>query len=426
MSSSSRVLGFWACTALVVGNTIGIGIFLLPASLAPFGLNALTAWGITLLGCVFLAVVLSGLARAFPEGDGPYAYTQHAFGSGITFFVLWCYWFATWVTNATIAIGIVGYLSILIPSLEKVKWLPPYIALALVWLFVLINCLGVRAAAWMQMVTTALKLLPQLGIILLGLWELIAHPSIYTEHIPPNPVSYHDVLVASTLTLFAMLGIECAMIPAGKVQDPARTIPRATLVGMLVTGLIYICISTVSLLLLPQSELAASSSPLADVFGKYAGAEYGRWLAFFVVVGGLGALNGWTLIVGEMTETFARHGNFPAALGNPKLSFVFTGVLASAMLVLNYESSLTTVFTFLINVITAANLPFYLACALAVLALWKTGRFRQWERVAAVLSLVFCLWVFQGVGGRAFLWTAGLAILGVPFAALRHSRTPNP
>src|SRR5215471_9307410 len=131
-SESSRVLGFWTCTALVVGNVIGTGIFLLPASLAPYGLNALWAWLITIVGCGFLALVFCGLARTFPRDDGLYTYTQRAFGPTTTFFVLWCYWFSTWVTNSTIATGIVGYLSILIPGITKTTWLPPYIALALV------------------------------------------------------------------------------------------------------------------------------------------------------------------------------------------------------------------------------------------------------------------------------------------------------
>ena len=155
--SAPRALGFWACTALVVGNMVGVSIFLLPASLSPFGLNALYAWIITIVGCVLLAVVFSGLARTFPADDGPYAYTQRAFGRGTSFYVMWCYWFSTWVTNASIAVGVVGYLAVLVPSLQATTWLPPTVALALLWLFVLVNCFGIRTAAWMQMVTTALK-----------------------------------------------------------------------------------------------------------------------------------------------------------------------------------------------------------------------------------------------------------------------------
>lgn len=422
-----RALGFWACTALVVGNTIGVGIFLLPASLAPFGLNALYAWVITIVGCVLLAVVFSGLARTFPADDGPYAYTQRAFGRGTSFYVMWCYWFSTWVTNATIATGVVGYLSILVPSLQATVWLPPAVALSLLWLFVLINCLGIRTAAWMQMVTTVLKLLPQAGIVILGVWQLVLHPSVYVAHVPPNPASLHEMLAASTLALFAMLGIECATIPAGKVIDPARTIPRATIVGTLVTALIYLCISIVPMLLIPQAQLSTSNAPFADLFAQFLGSQYGRWLALFIVVSGLGALNGWTLVVGELTQVFAKHGDFPAALGTvnsratPMRAFVLTGVAASVTLWFNYDASMTKVFTFLSVLVTASNLPLYLAGSLAVLVLWKRGEIGRVGRrevlwiAAAPLAAAYCVWAFAGAGAKPLLLGLVLAALGIPF-----------
>jgi basic amino acid/polyamine antiporter, APA family len=436
--ATPRILGFWTCTALVIGNTIGIGVFLLPAALAPYGLNALWAWAVTIVGCVFLAIVFSGLARTFPQDDGPYAYTERAFGPGVSFFVLWCYWFSSWVTNATIAIGVVGYLASLVPVLQSVPWLPPYIALGFVWLFVLVNCLGIRAAAWTQVLTTVLKLLPQAAVIILGVRQLLADPVAFTAHVPTNPISPGDVTAAATLALYAMLGIECAMIPAGKVRDPARTIPRATLVGMLVTGLIYLCISIVPMLLIPQAELAVSNAPFADVFGRYLGPQYGRWLAFFVVIGGLGALNGWTLIVGEMTHSFALHGDFPAPLAKvnsraaPVGAFVLTGALASIMLVLNYNPSLASVFTFLVRVVTAATLPLYLACCLAVVVLWKRGEIKlrgsreiRWL-AAALLATVYCVWVFTGVGLVPLLWSLALAAAGIPFWWLSRAQRTMP
>ena len=82
-ADSARALGLTMTTALVVGNTIGVGIFMLPASLAPYGMNAVPAWLITSVGSIFIAWVFAGLSRAFPDDDGPYAYTARAFGRGI-------------------------------------------------------------------------------------------------------------------------------------------------------------------------------------------------------------------------------------------------------------------------------------------------------------------------------------------------------
>lgn len=426
-AGAQRALGFWTCTALVIGNTIGVGIFLLPATLAPDGLNALWGWAITIVGCVCLAMVFSGLPRLFPNDDGPYAYTQRAFGASVSFYILWCYWFSTWVTNSTIATGIVGYLTILVPGLSAVPWLKPVVALVFVWTFVLVNSRGIRTAASIQMVTTVLKLLPLLGVILLGGWLWVAQPGLYAVHIPPNPFSWHETLDATTNTLYGMLGIECAIIPAAKVINPARTIPRATIIGTLVTAFVYLGASLVPMLLIPQAELATSNAPLAELFAKYLGPQYGWWLALSIVICGLGALNGWTLIVGELTQTFAHHGRFPSAWGKsssrgtPTTAFIVTGVFASVLLVMNYSDSTTKLFLLLSQVVTASNLPLYLACSLAAFVVWNrgstaraTGRDMLWLAAAAIAAL-YCVWTFVGVGLKPWLYTLGLAVAAVPF-----------
>ncbi|MGH8276250.1 MAG: APC family permease, partial [Steroidobacteraceae bacterium] len=270
-AESPRALGLLMCIALVVGNTIGIGIFMMPAALAPYGLNALPAWLITAAGCIFVAWVFAGLARAFPQDDGPYAYASRAFGDGVAFVMLWCYWVSTWVTNAVIAIGVVGYLSIFFPVLNVNRALAAVTALSLLWAFVVINVLGVRTAGWVQVLSTALKLLPQAGIVALGVWALLAPHAAPLVHVPPTPVSLPAVIAASTIALFAMLGVECAAMPAGRVKDPGRTIPRATFAGTLIVALIYICISMVPMLLIPQAELATSNAPFADLFSRFLG-----------------------------------------------------------------------------------------------------------------------------------------------------------
>jgi len=427
VGSETRALGFIMCTALLIGNTIGMGIFMLPAALAPYGLNAVPAWLITSIGCIFVAWVFAGLARAFPEDDGPYAYASRAFGNGVAFLTMWCYWVSTWMTNATLAVGIVGYLSIFFPVLATDSWLAAVTALGLVWLFVMVNARGVRTAGGVQLLSTVLKLLPQLAIVLLGIWLLLLAPhGRAAVHVPPTPLSLGALVSACALALYSMLGVESAAMPAGRVRDPGRTIPRATFVGTLVVALIYMSISLVPLLLIPQAQLAVSNAPFADLFSRYVGAGYGKLLAAFVIISGLGALNGWTLILGELTVSCARHGGFPPALGKlnkygaPTRAFVLTGLFASIMLVLNYNGSTASAFTFFSIVVTAANLPMYIVCALAVLVLWQRGRIarpgpREWRWItAALLATVYCVFVFVGVGGKPLLYALGLGGLGVP------------
>ena len=82
-----RQLGFWMALALVVGNMIGSGIFLLPANLAPYGTNAIIGWAVTIAGSLCLASVFAALARAFPQAAGPYDYVRPALGQPPAFFV---------------------------------------------------------------------------------------------------------------------------------------------------------------------------------------------------------------------------------------------------------------------------------------------------------------------------------------------------
>jgi len=414
------------CTALVVGNIVGVGIFVLPASIAPYGLNALTGWLITAVGCGFLAIAFAGLARAFPQDDGPYDYTRRAFGDGTAFAVMWCYWVSVWVSNATIAVGVVAYLTVFTPGLNGHPWLPPVVALSMLWLFVLLNLLGARAVGWVQVLTTVLKLLPLVGAICLGLWVLWRNPGAYREHIPPNPLSIGDVSAVSTLALYAMLGIECAMIPACRVYEPQKTIPRATFIGTVLTAVIFICVSTVPMLLIPQNLLAASNAPFADLFAQAFGARSGQLVALFVIISGLGALNGWTLMVGDVTQGLARHGHFPRFLarenrnGAPTAALWVTGLIASVMLLSNYSESIGSLFTFFIVVVTAACLPLYVVCSLAVIVLGRRGEkaFSGRARLAWVIvgtcGAAYCGWVSIGVGLRPLLWTVGLGAACAP------------
>ena len=106
-------------------------------------------------------------------------------------------------------------------------------------------------------------------------------------------------MAAAAIALYAMLGFESATIAAGRVRDPERTIPRATLIGTLIVAVIYVAIVAISMLLVPQATLATSDAPFVTITDSLLGAGNGRWISLFVVISGLGCLNGWTLVVGR-------------------------------------------------------------------------------------------------------------------------------
>src|SRR5882757_10144177 len=145
MPASRPLLGFWMCVALVVGNTIGSGVFLLPTALAPYGLNSVVAWGFTASGAIALAVVFARLSRAYPQAGGPYAYVHFAFGPLTAFIVAWGYWISIWVGNVALATAGVSYLTPLLPSIAEKPGAPAALTLLLLWTLTFVNWYGIKA-----------------------------------------------------------------------------------------------------------------------------------------------------------------------------------------------------------------------------------------------------------------------------------------
>ena len=430
-----RAFGFWTCLALVVGNMIGSGIFLLPASLAPYGWNAVLGWILTIAGSLCLAFVFARLARAFPEEGGPYAFSRLAFGEGPAFALAWSYWISIWVTNATLAIAAVSYLSILAPDWASVSPIPALAALALLWLFTLVSTLSVRATGGFQLVTMVLKLVPLIAVI------AIAAVVLGSGDATPPPfeagaLSLPAITASASLTLWAMLGFESATIPAGRVKDPERTIPRATLYGTLLTGLFYLLASSSVSFLLPAGDAAQSNAPFADLVARYVGPGAALLVALFAAISCIGALNGWVFLQGEMPLAIARDGVFPrlfgrlSGAGTPVVALVLSSLLATILVVSNYSKSIGQLFTFMALLATVATLVMYLMCAFAALRLMRRGRMPRSGAliVTAVVGALYGIWTFYGAGPEATVWGPLLVASGVPVYLLmrRAGSSPGP
>src|SRR5262245_4533261 len=148
---------------------IGSGVFLLPASLAAYGGLSLLGWLVSATGSLLLAVVFARLARLDPASGGPYAYTRRAFGDLLGFLVAWGYWISVWSANAALAVAFVGYLDPSIPSIVRAPAAAALLAIGTLWFLTAVNISGIRAAGRLQVVTTALKIIPLVVIAIAGL-----------------------------------------------------------------------------------------------------------------------------------------------------------------------------------------------------------------------------------------------------------------
>jgi APA family basic amino acid/polyamine antiporter len=182
-----RQLGLGMATALVVGNTIGMGIFMQPAALAPFGLNALTGWAAVIIGCVCLALTFAALARKLPQADGPFGYVRATLGETLAFPVLWSYWISCWVTLPVLAIGTTGYFLNVVPAARALP--PAVIAVSFMWIFVGVNLLGVRSGGRVQVVTSLLKVVPLILVTVIGAASILTSPAPSSSATSPTSCS---------------------------------------------------------------------------------------------------------------------------------------------------------------------------------------------------------------------------------------------
>jgi basic amino acid/polyamine antiporter, APA family len=233
-------------------------VFLLPSSLAKYGGISIVAWLLTTAGAVLLALVFARLGRAYPQTGGPYAYSRKAFGDFVGFQTAWGYWIAIWAGNAAIAVAFVSYLSVFWGALATNALLAAAVAVAAIWTLTFVNALGVRYGGWVQGVTTILKLVPLLAIATVGL--LFFDGGNLGAFNAAGGSVFGSVTAAAALTLWAFIGLESATVPAEDVTDPTRTIPRSTIIGTLVTALVYVLGTVAVMGVIPASVLAGSSA----------------------------------------------------------------------------------------------------------------------------------------------------------------------
>lgn len=408
--SSARTLGLAACIALVMGNMIGSGVFLLPAALAPFGWDAVAGWVFTIAGSLVLAFVIARLTVALPDASASQMIAR-AYGPLAGFAIGWIYWLSIIITNVTIAVAATANLSSVLPALAA-PGAGALCSIAFLWAMTGVNLIGARAAGMTQIATTCIKLIP-IAVVMVLLVLILSSGEAQVAPFPAQGLTGAGITASAALTLWALLGFESASVAADKVRDPARTIPRATLIGTAATGLIYLLVCSGIALTLPAAE-TQTGSPFGAFVSHYWSPGPARYIAIFVVVSCLGALNGWTLLQGEVPLAMARAGELPRwlartnAKGTPVRGLILSTALASLLLVANSLQGLVALFTAMALLATSATLWLYVGCALASL------RFKL-VVPAAVIGLGYALWTLWGAGLVASGSSILLMAAGLPF-----------
>ena len=404
---------------------IGAGVFLVPAAMARYGSISLLGWVFAAIGTFFIARVFSGLSKMVPGvAGGLYAYTRHAFGDFAGFLVGWGYYISVVTANAAITTAFVGAMTTFFPPLAGSPVAEISTGLSCIWLLTWINTRGIVASGKVQLVTTILKILP-LALIAIGGLFFIKAANFHPFNGSGLSV-FGAVTGAAAIAMFSLVGIESATVPAESVENPEKTVGKATMIGLGVTTVVYLLGSVSIMGAIPADVLQHSATPYADaaeiIFGK--GARY--WAGAGAAVAAFGCLNGWILIQGQIPLAIAEDKLFPGAFGwknkngTPYFGIIVSSALISLLMSMNYTKGLVEQFKFLSLLATINTLVPYIFCAAAYIIIrFTTKRPDKGGWAAAifigVMAFAYSLWAIAGAGESSVFWGFLLILAGIPF-----------
>jgi len=304
----------------------------------------------------------------------------------------------------------------------------------MIWFFTWVNSKGVKTSGKVQVVTTILKLVPLVFIILIGafFFSLDNFPDFNLT----GDSNFAAFPVVTALTLYAFLGIECASIPAENVENPEKNISKATMFGTIITTCVYIFGTIVLFGVLPTEILQNSAAPFAEA-GKIIGGEYtGYFVAAGAAISGIGALNGWILIVAQIPMAAAKDKMFPRIFkkenknGAPILGLIIGSLLSSIVMLMNFTEGLVTQFTFIVNLTVLTCLVPYLfvSAAYIIILIERKIHLNSFIKtfILGLLGFSYSVWAIYGSGAEVVFYGFLLLLLGIPFYALMQwNKTKN-
>jgi APA family basic amino acid/polyamine antiporter len=448
-----RGLGLWSAVAIVIGDTIGTGIFLVSSDMARVVGSAtlvFAAWIIGGLIVLFGAFCYAELGAAFPKAGGPYVYLNRGLGPLWGFLFGWMSSFLERpVAMATLAAGFLRFLGFLFPVVttplftehigryEFTFTVAQPLAALVVIAVTAVNYLSVRLGGAIQVLLTSLKigtiLLIVMAGVLLGKHHAIAAASSATTTGSGSVLlgwgTIGAVLTALVPAMWAYNGFNDLGDVGEEIQHPGKNIPLAIILGLLTVAGLYLLANVVYFRTLPFAALAQSQHVASDVVETFAGARGATWLTVAMAVSALGALHVVVLTGARIPYAMARDGVFfrfavriHPKFRTPSGSLIFLGSLASLLALSGTYEELYSLFVFAVWIFFALN-------SIALLRLRKiepdlSRPYRAWGYpltplifLIAAIALTLNLWLIRPVRSSLGL----LVILaGVPFFYLRR------
>ena len=429
MVSESNKIGLLPAILMVAGNMMGSGVFMLPANLAGIGSIAIIGWLITVVGAIALGLVFAKLTEVTTAAGGPYAYARKAFGDYMGYQTNLVYWLANVIGNVGLAVAGLGYLTPFFPALRD----PLVMALAqiaVIWFFTYANILGPRVVGRMQGITTTVALFPIVGVALLG-WFWF-NPETYMEGWNVSgESSLTAVGMTLNFTLWAFIGVESASVSTAVVKNPAKNVPIATVVGVLLAAVCYVLSSSAIMGIIPNKELVSSSAPFSQAVSIALGSTAGKIVALCAAVGCLGSLAGWTLLVGQTAQAAAKDGLFAGIFarvnrrGVPSAGLAIVAGIMTLQVLATMSPTASEQFGKIASIAVIMTLLHYIYSSVAIKIL---GREKMSDReglfytIVGLIAAVYSLSAMIGSNSEQTRWALIFVISTIIFYELSVNR----
>jgi len=432
-------LGFMALVAVVVGSMLGGGVYSLPQNTAESSAVGpiLIAWVIAGIGIYFIANTFRNLSDMRPDLQaGVYMYAQQGFGSFIGFNVAWGYWLMTCFGNVAFAVILMDALDYFMPGVfTNGNNLTSIICGSiLIWGYNFLVLSGTKVAGLVNTVGTIAKLVP-LVVFVAALGFLLDYSQLFANFWGTDPQVMSgstqmslmaQIMTPLTVTLWAFIGVEGAVVLSGRARNPAD-VGKATLLGFLVALLLYILLSVMPFGFMTQAELSTVANPsTAGVLEHVVGAPWGSWLMNVgLIVSVLAGWLAWTMLCAEIPMVAGQNGAFPKAFartndkGSATVSlWVSSFVMQAAMLLVYFSNN---AWNTMYSISALMVVPAYAATVLYMVKLCWTGQYhkyashgRNFAMIGGIVGAIFCVLIFYASSFQYVVMVPILLTLGLP------------
>jgi APA family basic amino acid/polyamine antiporter len=302
-----RQLGLLDAIGIGFGAIIGAGIFVVTGVAAGVaGPSLMVSLVLAALAATFNALSSAELAARYPQSGGTYEYGYQLLGPWHGYIAGWMFLASKIAAAGVVAIGLGAYASMLVPGLN-----PRLLAVAAVLAFTILNYVGVRRTSRVNLLIVSVSITSLILLVIVG------SISFRTAHFAPfAPGGVRGVLEAAAILFFAYTGYARIATLGEEVREPQRTIPRAIMITLMCSALLYVAVAGVSIGVVGAPALAGSGAPLGVVASRAGGPVLAAMIAFGAVGAMLGVILSQIIGMSRMAFAMARRHDLPTALAS--------------------------------------------------------------------------------------------------------------